>query len=196
MCLRVKSVGKPDAGNRHVRFDERGEETGGCQFGPAPRLSSTLPEQSFFYQRVRSLVPACRSQSIRFGSGVYLRWPRAHAWGCVGSPQPGRELGADTSTQSQADAWGSENGCDLVRLALQVGTSNPPQNPGKPEIFVQRWVKPASTQGTRATALLPYRAATVGADTNPNSNRSQPISISFSEAYRETLFWRQRSPLK
>jgi hypothetical protein len=27
----AKSVGKPDAGNRHVRFDERGRETTGCQ---------------------------------------------------------------------------------------------------------------------------------------------------------------------
>src|ERR1700694_3972487 len=27
VCLTVKPVGKPDAGNRHVRFDERGEET-------------------------------------------------------------------------------------------------------------------------------------------------------------------------
>ena len=34
-----KSVGKPDAGNRHVRFDERGRETGLL----APRPSSTLP---------------------------------------------------------------------------------------------------------------------------------------------------------
>ena len=34
-----KSVGKPDAGNRHVRFDERGRETG----LRAPRPSSTLP---------------------------------------------------------------------------------------------------------------------------------------------------------
>ena len=36
----VKSVGKPDAGNRHVRFDERGRETGLA----APRPSSTLPK--------------------------------------------------------------------------------------------------------------------------------------------------------
>ena len=35
-----KSVGKPDAGNRHVRFDERGRETGLL----APRPSSTLPK--------------------------------------------------------------------------------------------------------------------------------------------------------
>jgi len=27
----VKSVGEPDAGNLHVRFDERGRETTGCQ---------------------------------------------------------------------------------------------------------------------------------------------------------------------
>jgi len=37
----VKSVGKPDARNGHVRFDERGRETGGCQWAPhraLPRL--------------------------------------------------------------------------------------------------------------------------------------------------------------
>src|SRR6266849_3807535 len=33
------SVGKPDAGNRHVRFDERGRETG--RIGTAPFLDST-----------------------------------------------------------------------------------------------------------------------------------------------------------
>jgi hypothetical protein len=37
-----KSVGKPDAGNRHVRFDERGRETGLL----APRPSSTLPDSA------------------------------------------------------------------------------------------------------------------------------------------------------
>src|SRR5712692_10715144 len=36
------SVGKPDAGNRHVRFDERGRETG--RTGAAPFLDSTLPQ--------------------------------------------------------------------------------------------------------------------------------------------------------
>ena len=39
-----KSVGKPDAGNRHVRFDERGAETGRRPLRrQVPRLSSTLP---------------------------------------------------------------------------------------------------------------------------------------------------------
>jgi hypothetical protein len=37
-------VGKPDAGNRHVRFDERGWETGRrCASVPAPILDSTVP---------------------------------------------------------------------------------------------------------------------------------------------------------
>jgi hypothetical protein len=31
--LAVKSIGKPDAGNLHVRFDEREQETGPCQAG-------------------------------------------------------------------------------------------------------------------------------------------------------------------
>src|SRR5437762_12111618 len=41
--LVVKSVGKPDARNGHVRFDERGRETTGCHSVPVPRPSSTLP---------------------------------------------------------------------------------------------------------------------------------------------------------
>jgi len=39
----TKSVGKPDAGNPHVRFDERGTETGLLLNEPQPRRSSTLP---------------------------------------------------------------------------------------------------------------------------------------------------------
>jgi SNF2 family DNA or RNA helicase len=41
----VKSVGKPDARKGHVRFDERGRETGGCQSAPhraLPRLYNEL----------------------------------------------------------------------------------------------------------------------------------------------------------
>ena len=39
----MKLVGKPDAGNPHVRFDERGRETGCCQQAQAtaPFLDST-----------------------------------------------------------------------------------------------------------------------------------------------------------
>src|SRR5215213_2539129 len=41
--LAVKPVGKPDAGNPHVRFDERGRETGCCRMAQAtaPVLDST-----------------------------------------------------------------------------------------------------------------------------------------------------------
>src|SRR6516162_5270976 len=42
--LAVKLVGEPDAGNPHVRFDERGAETERWPHGPqSPRHSSTLP---------------------------------------------------------------------------------------------------------------------------------------------------------
>src|SRR3954466_6134949 len=42
--LAVKPVGKPDAGNPHVRFDERGRETGCCRMAQAtaPVLDSTV----------------------------------------------------------------------------------------------------------------------------------------------------------
>ena len=39
-------VGKPDAGNRLVRFDERGWETGRAHRRPFSRPSSTLPAVS------------------------------------------------------------------------------------------------------------------------------------------------------
>jgi hypothetical protein len=43
VCLAVKPVGEPDAGDRHVRFDERGWETGRCRTAQAtaPILDST-----------------------------------------------------------------------------------------------------------------------------------------------------------
>ena len=41
MCLAMKPVGKPDAGNPHVRFDERGGETEPPKAATAPFLDST-----------------------------------------------------------------------------------------------------------------------------------------------------------
>jgi hypothetical protein len=40
----VKPVGEPDAGDRHVRFDERGWETARCRMAQAtaPILDSTV----------------------------------------------------------------------------------------------------------------------------------------------------------
>jgi RNA-directed DNA polymerase len=45
VCLTAKPVGEPDAGNRHVRFDERGWETERCRMAQAtaPILDSTFP---------------------------------------------------------------------------------------------------------------------------------------------------------
>jgi hypothetical protein len=46
--LTVKPVGKPDAGNPHVRFDERGRETERCRMAQAtaPFLDSTIPRST------------------------------------------------------------------------------------------------------------------------------------------------------
>src|SRR3954471_2704880 len=43
VCLTVKPIGEPDAGNPHVRFDERGWETERCRMAQAtaPILDST-----------------------------------------------------------------------------------------------------------------------------------------------------------
>ncbi len=40
----MKPVGKPDAGNPHVRFDERGRETERHSIATAPVLDSTSLE--------------------------------------------------------------------------------------------------------------------------------------------------------
>src|SRR5215471_11060127 len=44
VCLTMKPVGEPDAGDRHVRFDERGWETERCRMAQAtaPILDSTI----------------------------------------------------------------------------------------------------------------------------------------------------------
>jgi hypothetical protein len=43
----MKPVGEPDAGNRHVRFDERGEETERCRMAQAtaPLLDSAFSDK-------------------------------------------------------------------------------------------------------------------------------------------------------
>src|SRR5262245_41796146 len=44
VCLTMKPVGEPDAGDRHVRFDERGWETERCRMAQvtAPILDSAF----------------------------------------------------------------------------------------------------------------------------------------------------------
>src|SRR5689334_25393116 len=67
--LAVKPVGKPDAGNPHVRFDERGRETGCCRMAQAtaPVLDSTAarvghrggPEPAYAWAALVQSVATC-----------------------------------------------------------------------------------------------------------------------------------------
>ncbi len=56
--LAVKPVGEPDAGDRHVRFDERGWETERCRMAQAtaPILDSTVSDLARrpLYRRYRA----------------------------------------------------------------------------------------------------------------------------------------------
>src|SRR6516225_41057 len=65
VCLTMKPVGEPDAGDRHVRFDERGWETERCRMAQvtAPILDSAKAD-----------MPRC-PLFVRFGCKADL--PRA-----------------------------------------------------------------------------------------------------------------------
>jgi hypothetical protein len=64
----MKPVGKPDAGNPHVRFDERGGETG-CFGDTAPLLDSTGP-------RTFSVLKTCLScRSTEAERAIAPVWP-------------------------------------------------------------------------------------------------------------------------
>ena len=58
VCLKVKSVGKPDAVAPHVRFDERGWETG--LYATAPILDSTVSWPAFYYKQSETPLFFCR----------------------------------------------------------------------------------------------------------------------------------------
>ena len=47
----MKPVGKPDAGNRHVRFDERGRETERCRMAQATALFLDSTHVTHFFAR-------------------------------------------------------------------------------------------------------------------------------------------------
>src|SRR6516165_11102288 len=46
VCLTMKPVGEPDAGDRHVRFDERDGKRSVAAWPKLPRPSSTLPKRT------------------------------------------------------------------------------------------------------------------------------------------------------
>ena len=71
----MKPVGKPDAGNRHVRFDERGWETERRSASvPAPNLDSRLPTDFFKASDVIDEAFGRRSdESARYGLELFAR---------------------------------------------------------------------------------------------------------------------------
>ena len=84
VCLTMKPVGKPDAGNRHVRFDERGRETERCRMAQATALfldSTDGEELSDGCGKKRAIHVANRcSNDLRFGSALrHSRHERRYA---------------------------------------------------------------------------------------------------------------------
>jgi hypothetical protein len=66
----VKPVGKPDAGNPHVRFDERGWETGRPKWSaPAPILDSTEIPHALSH-----LTSGCGFASVRKLATCSVHW--------------------------------------------------------------------------------------------------------------------------
>jgi putative transposase len=63
----MKPVGKPDAGNRHVRFDERGWETGRRSASvPAPNLDSTCQPVMFYRRKLPHWLPDITEKTFLF----------------------------------------------------------------------------------------------------------------------------------
>src|SRR5690242_4511427 len=73
--LAMKSVGKPDAGNPHVRFDERGRETGRLQMAQAtaPFLDSTQRANATFFSAWAAGAASARPspRPLTFETGLY-----------------------------------------------------------------------------------------------------------------------------
>ena len=66
--LAVKSIGKPDAGNPHVRFDEREQETGPRQAG-LRRPSESLAN---CHRKATATAPVLDSTGFSFGLAAAL----------------------------------------------------------------------------------------------------------------------------
>src|SRR5437764_6504391 len=56
VCLAVKPVGEPDAGDRHVRFDERGWETGRWPLAPSYRAHPRLCHRVSSPRRINAVA--------------------------------------------------------------------------------------------------------------------------------------------
>src|SRR5271166_744695 len=72
VCLTMKPVGEPYAGNPHVRFDERGWETERCRMAQAtaPILDSTMASnvlnfwRSAIWSARRDDTPRCNDKKV------------------------------------------------------------------------------------------------------------------------------------
>src|SRR5580693_8159305 len=80
----MKPVGEPDAGNPHVRFDERGGETGRCRMAQvtAPFLDSTAVHAPPWRLAHPTSLFGRPRLALRLGEPVFLRIP-------VGAPEFG-----------------------------------------------------------------------------------------------------------
>jgi hypothetical protein len=85
MCLAMKPVGKADAGNPQVRFDERGRRdgSGSCRI---PRPSSNLPRSRRDRQWLSG--PGAGSTVGEFGLAIA---GGGGFWPCEGGPRGGRQ---------------------------------------------------------------------------------------------------------
>ena len=95
----MKPVGKPDAGNLHVRFDERGRETGCCHKAQAtaPVLDSTAQRPPPHEHAFRAERPARRS---RLGGGLSSARPapRCASWRAGRRPSRGARSSSTART--------------------------------------------------------------------------------------------------
>jgi len=69
VCLTMKPVGEPDAGDRHVRFDERGWETERCRMVQvtAPILNSAIPSiRTSIASGAKRTLSACRKRIYEY----------------------------------------------------------------------------------------------------------------------------------
>ena len=60
VCSMVKPIGKPDAGNPPVRFDERGWETERCQSAPSNRAHPRLYTSGWIAESVKLDISASK----------------------------------------------------------------------------------------------------------------------------------------
>jgi hypothetical protein len=69
VCPTVKPVGEPDAGNPHVRFDERGGKRDDARVATAPNPDSTENKGPVFHRSQRSwnVVENKDSYSLKAG---------------------------------------------------------------------------------------------------------------------------------